>query len=234
VKKKDLTEMVLVDLLMYADDMVLLDDDIQRLKQILLELDEELHQAGMTMNVKKTKILVLNDELKESIVVRGEPVEEERAFPYLGFLMTTDDAYPQDEITNRISKASRVFNSLHLQSWQRKEISTLTKSAIYRGAVLPVLMYGSEAWVIPKTQLSRLEVFNMKCLRIILAITKYDHRTNESVLSDTQQLTIEERIRQSRLRWLGHVKRMSPYRLPLKLLYGTRREEVGQKVDGKI
>ena len=62
----------------------------------------------------------------------------------------------------------------------KEEASILeTKMRIYRAAVIPVLLYGSECWVLSVRESERLEVFQMKCLRVILGITKKDHRTNE-------------------------------------------------------
>ena len=59
-------------LLMYADDMVVLDDDFDELKKFMLEMDKQLCDVGMMMNVKKTKMMVLNGEIKEPIELRGE------------------------------------------------------------------------------------------------------------------------------------------------------------------
>jgi hypothetical protein len=59
----------------------------------------------------------------------------------------------------------------------------------------------------------------MKCLRIILGITKHDHLHNHTIRQKTEQPEIIELIRRSRLRWLGHVMRMQNDRLPPKLLF---------------
>ena len=94
--------------------------------------------------------------------------------------------------------------------------------AIYRTAVLSVLLYGSETWVLSVIEDTRLEVFQMKCLRVILGITKHDHKRNEEVRAATEQCTVGELVTRNRLRWLGHVARMSEDRLPVQLLYGSR------------
>jgi predicted RNA-binding Zn-ribbon protein involved in translation (DUF1610 family) len=93
--------------------------------------------------------------------------------------------------------------------------------AIYRAAVIPVLLYGSEVWVMSMKEAERLETFQMKCLRRILGITKFHHERNEDVRLKTGQCEISELVTRSRLRWLGHVARMGEGRLPVKLLYGS-------------
>lgn len=186
----------------------------------MTELDKQLCRVGMMMNVKKTKMMVLNGKIEEPILIRGEMVEEEKKFPYLGVTMS-EDSSSCEEVGLRIAKAGKVFRALHYPLWKRKQVSVETKIAIYRAAVLPVLLYGAEVWVLSVKESRRLEVFHRKCLRIILGITKRDHWTNEKVLEETSMCEVGELVTRSRLRWLGHVVRMGEDRLPPRVLYGS-------------
>jgi hypothetical protein len=78
--------------------------------------------------------------------------------------------------------------------------------------------------VLSAKESERLEVFQMKCLRGVLGITKFDHKRNEDIRAETEQCTVGELVTRSRLRWLGHVTRMAEGRLPPRLLFG--------KIDG--
>ena len=167
VKERDRTEQTVVNMLMYADDMVVMDSECENVRKFLIELDAQLSRVGMTMNVKKTKMMVLNGKIEEPIVIRGEKVEEEKSFPYLGVSMRQEHS-SGEEVALRIAKAVKVFRALHYPLWKRKQVSVETKVAIYRAAVLPVLLYGSEVWVLSVKERARLEVFQMKCLRVIL------------------------------------------------------------------
>ena len=111
-------------------------------------------------------------------------------------------------------------------------MSVETKLGIYRAAVLPVLLYGAEVWVLSVKESTRLEVFHRKCLRVILGITKRDHWRNERVLEETGMCDVGELVTRSRLRWLGHVVRMGEDRLPPQMLYGSLegRGKVGRPV----
>ena len=61
----------------------------------------------------------------------------------------------------------------------------------------------------------------MKCLRAIMGISLRQELTNDEIRRRAdKQPKIEEILRINRLRWLGHVKRMSHTRTPLQLLYG--------------
>ena len=198
MKEKDRTAQTLVNMLMYADDMVVMDSEFENVRRFMLELDEQLCRVGMMMNVKKTKMMVLNGEIEEPIVIRGEKVEEEKSFPYLGVSVRQEPS-SCEEVAVRIGKAVKVFRALHHALWKRKQVSVETKVAIYRAAVLPVLLYGAEVWVLSVKESTRLEVFHRKCLRMILGITKKDYWTNEKVLENTGMCDIGELVTRSRL-----------------------------------
>jgi hypothetical protein len=86
-------------------------------------------------------------------------------FVYLGSLMTpTNDV--SLEIQRRIQTANRCFFGLrkHLQS---SHLSRHTKFTIHKTLIHPVLLYGSETWVLTKREENQLLVFERKVLRTI-------------------------------------------------------------------
>ena len=60
----------------------------------------------------------------------------------------------------------------------------------------------------------------MRCLRRILGITWQDKITNTEVLAKAGLPSMFTLLRQRRLRWLGHVRRMEDGRIPKDILYG--------------
>jgi reverse transcriptase-like protein len=187
MKDAELTETMLLSLMMYADDMVVVGDDLESVKEYMIELDTQLIAVGMMMNVKKTKMMVMNGKIETPLVIRGETVEVEEKFSYLGVSVSKDQSTAGEEVDMRISKAVGVFRALYHRLWKRKQISVETKMAIYRAAVLPVLLYDSETWVLSVKEKEKLEVFQMKCLRVILGITKWDLKRNEDIREQTGQ-----------------------------------------------
>jgi len=65
LKEKEFAETPIVNTMLYADDMVIVDSEFDSVKMFVEELDRELCSVGMMMNVKKTKMMVLNGEMKE-------------------------------------------------------------------------------------------------------------------------------------------------------------------------
>ncbi|CAH2245165.1 jg16735 [Pararge aegeria aegeria] len=60
----------------------------------------------------------------------------------------------------------------------------------------------------------------MRCLRKIEGLTWKDRVTNEEVLKKAGMPSLYALLKQRRLRWLGHVHRMEPSRLPRQVLLG--------------
>jgi hypothetical protein len=87
-------------------------------------------------------------------------------------------------------------------------------------AVLTTLTYGCEAEVLSTTQvqMGRLETFHQYCLRRILRVRRFHRVRNEEVLNRASVLPIKQITGSKRLRWFGHVSKMTDDRLPYHLL----------------
>ena len=75
----------------------------------------------------------------------------------------------------------------------------------FRACVIPVLLYGSETWVLTIKQEHRIATFYNKCLRTIIGINSGNRMSNETLLDITGQPSISNIMRRNRLRWFGHV-----------------------------
>jgi hypothetical protein len=85
------------------------------------------------------------------------------------------------EIQRRIQTANRCFFGLRKQL-QSGHLSRPTKFVIYKTLIHPVLLYGSETWVLTKREENQLLVFERKVLRTIcgpkLENSEYRRRYN--------------------------------------------------------
>ena len=101
-----------------------------------------------------------------------------------------------------------------------RDLSVLTKVKVYLAATLSILLYGSETWTLYRYQIRRLEAFHIRFLQGILGLTWRDKIPHTTILQRCNVTSIEAMIITRQIRWVGHVIRMSPERLPRCTLYG--------------
>jgi hypothetical protein len=127
-------------------------------------------------------------------------------------------------IQRRIQTANRSFFGLrkHLQS---SHLSRQTKFTIHKTFIRPVLLYGSETWVLTKREENQLLVFETKVLRTIcgpkIENGVYRRRYNHEVNKEIDSPNILNVTKTSRFRCAGHMIRR-PEELPQKALFRTK------------
>ena len=174
---------------------------------------------GLKVSGPKTKIIFHGSDQPPRIYLQGSALEVVPSFKYLGSLITGCTSASTEDIHSRIGKAAGVYSSLRAHLWNRPEISLRTKMRIYNTMVIPVLLYGCETWTLNAADLNCLEVFQSTRLRWITGTSLRDRISNATMRERCHnQPTIEGTIRNHRLRWFGHICRMSPDRLPLQIL----------------
>ena len=104
--------------------------------------------------------------------------------------------------------------------WINDLLSERTKLQVYRSCALSTLLYGSESWPTYTRQEKWLNGFHLCCLRRLLQIKWQDRVSNTNVLQRADMPSMPTLLIQRHLRWLGHVHRMEPDRLPRQVLYG--------------
>lgn len=82
-----------------------------------------------------------------------------------------------------------------------------TKGKVYKTAVRPTLLYGSEVWATKKIHENKLHTTEMRMLRWAGGVTLKDKVRNEYMRGSFKVAPITDKILESRLRWYGHVMR---------------------------
>ena len=81
------------------------------------------------------------------------------------------------------------------------------KGKFYSTVVRPVMKYGSECWAMGKAQERKMQVAEMRMLRLMSGVTRRDRMENEYVRRNMGVESIGDVLAQNRLRWFGHVMR---------------------------
>ena len=168
-----------------------------------------MEPLGLKVSWVKTKIQVFNDSLGvagQSVPVCGESVELVDRFTYLGSDIHIS-ASCCHEVNKRIGRACGVMDSLDRSVWRSRYLCKRTKIRVFRCLVMPVLLYGCEAWTLTGDLGRRLNVFGTRSLRRILGYRWSDHVSNERLLRESRMRPITCMIRERQMRLYGHVAR---------------------------
>jgi hypothetical protein len=154
------------------------------------------------------------------VAIGDKHFEVVKEFVYLGSLMTPANDMSL-EVQRRIQTANRFFFGLrkHLQS---SHLSHQTKFTIHKTLIRPVLLYGSETWVLTKREENQLLVFQRKVLRTIcdpgIENGVYRRRYNHELEREFDSPNALNVMKTSRLRYVGHMIR-KPEDLPQKAFH---------------
>ena len=216
---------MLINNLRFADDIDLIDEDYKSLQEQLEKTRAVAEQAGLIVNVGKTKTMEFGDrKIEPEIRVGRKNVENVDKFEYLGSLITWDNNC-SEEIRRRIGKAAGTMASLR-HVWNGKKLTIQNKIRILTTCVFSVLLYASETWTLKETDKKKLLAFEMKCYRRILRICWKDMMKNEDIRKTiAREETIIDTIKKRKLRLFGHICRMNDNRLIKHTIFA--------KIDGK-
>ena len=200
--------------LLFADDVVLLASSGRDLQLSLDRFAAECEAAGMGISASKSEAMVLSQKRVECLLrVRGGVLPQVEEFKYLGILFT-NEGRREREIDRRIGAASAVKRALYRSVVVKRELSQKAKLSIYRSIYVPTLIYGHELWVMTERTRSRIQAAEMGFLRRVAGLSLRD-RVRSSVIREglgVEPLLLH--VERSQLRWLGHLFRMPPGRLP--------------------
>ena len=85
-----------------------------------------------------------------------------------------------------------------------KKVFPKLKGKFYRVAVQPAMLYGAECWPVKNFHIQKLRMLRWMC-----GHTRKDRVRNEIIREKVEVASVENKMREVRLRWFGHVMRRS-------------------------
>ena len=120
----------------------------QKVKRLLMKVNEESEKIGLKLNIQKTKIMVMASDPITSWEIDGETVETVSDF-ILGGTKITAGGDCSHEIKRCLLLGRKIMTNLD-SILKSRDVTLPTKVHLVKAMVFPVVMYGCESWTVKK------------------------------------------------------------------------------------
>ena len=134
--------------LRYADDTSLIAEN-EELKSLLMKVKEETEEAGLKLDIQKTKITAFGPIT--SWQIDGETVETVAEFIFWGSPKSLQMVTAGMKLKDAYSLEEKLMTNLD-SMLKSRDITLPTKVHLVKAMVFPVVMYGCESWTIKKAE----------------------------------------------------------------------------------
>ena len=155
---------------------------------MLKEINEASLRVGLSMNLKKTKVMH-NEHIDDNFEIKivNNTIEVIDHYIYLGQLFTMDSASKEREIKRRITMGWQSFGRAS-SIFKNQDISIVLNRQVYDQCITPTVTYRAETWNLTKKQMLKLRTMQRVREQIMLNITWLDRKTSNKNKHDKRCL----------------------------------------------
>ncbi|KAM1225087.1 hypothetical protein ACFX2G_044844 [Malus domestica] len=215
--------------MLFADDIVLIDETQEGVNAKLNLWREVLESKGLRLSRSKTeymecKFSANGGQNELGVRIGDQEIPKSDRFRYLGSILQKNGELDGD-LNHRIQAGWMKWKSASGVLCDRRMPLKL-KGKFYRTTIRPAMLYGTECWAVKHQHVHKMGVAEMWMLRWMCGHTRKDKIRNEDIRGKVGVAEIEGKMRENRLRWFGHVQRR-PTDAPI------RRCDYGTEVQGR-
>lgn len=138
-----------IRLLMYADDIIILADDVDVLQKMIEQLSSYCKLWNLSINLEKSKIMVFRKGGKlarnEKWTLDGEEIDIVNSFKYLGMILTPGLTF-KTHLLERIEKSKGSLNSVWGNFMGKRYINLSSKYNLFKAVARSIYSYGCQIW----------------------------------------------------------------------------------------
>lgn len=217
----------------YADDVMVWGVNEDEVQEKINKWSRITEDFGLRISKEKSESLIMERkprprQQRKKIILRGEGLEVKDQFKYLGSLLTSD-AKIDEEVRKRVSQATSFYQLVRKLLWN-ESFPKRCKLLMYNSYFVPILTYGAVKWTIGGLQEQRIQAAEMKFLRSVAGVTKMDRIRSREIRKRLGVERLSFKLGKERLRWFGHMKRMTRDRIPRREYEKSTRAGVKRRV----
>ncbi|XP_047476374.1 uncharacterized protein LOC125030385 [Penaeus chinensis] len=180
-----------------------------------------MESKGLKVNTKKTEVISrsrrdVEVDIKDKDNARLKQVQESK---YFG---VTVDARGESQVAIRVGVAAAWNKGRELSDViSDRKMPRKLKMKLYSTIIRPVLLYVAEVWT-----MGILEATEMRMSRRIKYVTLRERERSTDIRRELGVRDINEKVREIRMRWYGHVKRREeghPAKVAMEIIVPGRR-----------
>ena len=138
----------IINVLMYADDLIIIAKSKEELQKKMDVLTSILYEKKLEINESKTKCMIFNRGnrlCKNNLTINGITIENVKTFKYLGFTIGAKNCSFTGTITDLSIKTKRAIFALN-NKIQLSKMPVKLSLKIFTTQLAPILLYGAEIW----------------------------------------------------------------------------------------
>ena len=131
--------------------------------------------------------------------------------------MLDEEGSCEAEVDHRIGAASKVIGAIRKEVIDRRELSKARKLRLINATVMPTLLYVCETWTLLERHKSKMQAFEMRCLRRVEGVTMLDKVRNVDIRLRLGQVAVVSRVEKKKTEWLRKMEEVTDDRMVKKV-----------------
>ena len=163
---------MLVQIIMYADDITLIAESAEDMQILLNKLGEFSKTLQIKFNPSKTTLLIYNSKNDETVylVLCGKPIIQTKDFKYIG-VQVSDDYKNKKHIDKRRSAVIASLAKLTSTGIVDSQMDIATKLRLFSIYIKPLIYYGIEALTVNQSDIDELKKIEGKAVKDMIGNT---------------------------------------------------------------